>query len=374
MALLASPCSAVAAPATTLEQKQAERDRTLAELEEMRSGLAVRTSEYVGLCQRLDRTRVEVEQVASEIVEMDAELRRAEQAFTDRAVQMYRRDRTGMLELLLSARDVEDFMKRAYYVVVIGENDASVITRLRQARAESMWLQQSLSSRVIELQRLQTEADESLERIEEEIDAAEEKAEQIGEDIETLESAATFTGATPTGAFNPDIVISEEKFRNTAPMTVEQIQAFLEDQPGALDTLRTKDHSGTVKSTAEMIYDASARFNVSAKVILVKLQKEQSLLADASPSKRQLDWALGCGKADSRTYYQYQGFGNQIWWGAQKLDKNSRPWVPGITMRIDGTRVSPANSATYSLFKYTPHLRGTRSFWMLHWRYFGDPL
>jgi hypothetical protein len=43
-------------------------------------------------------------------------------------------------------------------------------------------------------------------------------------------------------------------------------------------------------------------------------------------------------------------------------------------MKIDGSTINPANSATYSLYKYTPHFRGTRSFWMLYWRYFGDPL
>jgi len=374
---LVAPSAVHAAPVSSLSAKQAERDRTLAELDEMRQDLAAKTAEYVELCQRLDRARVEVEEVAGEIVQTEAELRQAEQAFTQRAVQMYRRDRTGMLELLLSSRDVEDFMKRAYYLVVVGESDATVITRLRQARAESMWLQQSLSNRVIELQRLQTSADDARLAIEAEVESAEEKAVRIGQDIDALvasQGALALTGSDPGGAFTPDLVISEAKFRNTAPLTVEQIQTFLEAQPGMLDTYRTKDHSGTVKSTAEMIYDASANFNVSAKVILIKLQKEQSLLADKSPTKRQLDWALGCGKADSRTYYQYQGFGNQIWWGAQKLDKNSRPWEPGISMKIDGTRINPANSATYSLYKYTPHFRGTRSFWMLYWRYFGDPL
>jgi len=43
-------------------------------------------------------------------------------------------------------------------------------------------------------------------------------------------------------------------------------------------------------------------------------------------------------------------------------------------MTIDGSAVYPTNSATYSLYKYTPHLRGTTSFWLLYWRYFGDPL
>jgi len=126
--------------------------------------------------------------------------------------------------------------------------------------------------------------------------------------------------------------------------------------------------------TAQMIAEAAKGWRINPKVILVKLQKEQSLLADTSPSRNQYNWAMGCGKADSRTFYQYQGFGKQIWFGASKLDKNAGPWHPGISMKIDGSRIHPTNSATYSLYKYTPHFRGTKSFWRLYWRYFGDPL
>lgn len=376
-ASLLLPYSATAVPSSSVTAKQAERERVEAEIDEMKQTLAVRTNDYVELCQRLDRTRAEVENVSAEVVVMEARLVDAEKAFTERAVQMYRRDSTGMLELLLSSRDIEDFMKRAYYLVVIGESDVSVITRLRQARSENLWLKQSLSNRVNELQRLQAEADETLERIEKDIDEAEKKADQIDADIERLLSlgtAVTFSGSTPSGIFTPELIISESKFRNSTPTTVESIQAFLESQPGALDTYRGKDHAGVQKSAAEMIWEASNAFDISPAVLLVKFQKEQSLLADATPSKRQLDWALGVGKTDSRTIYKYQGFGNQVWHGARVLDKNSRPWRPGVTMSIDGTKVSPANSATYSLYKYTPHYRGNRSFWMLYWRYFGDPM
>jgi hypothetical protein len=127
-------------------------------------------------------------------------------------------------------------------------------------------------------------------------------------------------------------------------------------------------------STAQMIAEAALAWRVNPKVILVKLQKEQSLLADTSPSRTQYDWAMGAGATDSGKIYKYQGFGKQIWWGAEKLNKNTGPWRPGISMRIDGSRIHPTNSATYSLYKYTPHFRGTMSFWMLYWRYFGDPL
>lgn len=372
------PATAIAAPAT-LESKKAERDRVKTELAEMKTTFDKQTAEYVRLCQRLDNARVEVDRVNAEIVQMDGQLRDAEDAFTRRAVQIYRRDNGGLIELLLSSRDIEDFMKRTYYLMVIGESDAGAITRLRQARSESLWLHQSLRNRVTELQRLQKEADDSLERIEAAVEDAEKKAESIEEDIAALMAAATstqvFSGSEPGGAFNPEIIISEAKFRNATPMSVAEIQAFLESQPGKLATYRGKDRAGESKSAAEMIFDAANAYNISPTVLLVKLQKEQSLLADSTPTQRQLDWALGVGKLDGgRTLHKYQGFGNQVWYGAKSLDTNSRPWVPGITMTIDGSQIGPANSATYSLYKYTPHYRGNRSFWMLYWRYFGDPL
>ena len=126
-------------------------------------------------------------------------------------------------------------------------------------------------------------------------------------------------------------------------------------------------------TAAQMIADAASAWGVSPKVILVTLQKEQSLISDSSPSQRALDWAMGCGKMDSGTLYQYQGFGNQIWGGARALSKNQGNWHAGITLTIDGTAVSPSDAATYSLYRYTPHFHGNTLFWRLYWRYFGDP-
>jgi hypothetical protein len=133
------------------------------------------------------------------------------------------------------------------------------------------------------------------------------------------------------------------------------------------------DHNGVNKSAAEMIADAAVAWNVSPKVILVTLQKEQSLLGRSGPSQTALDWALGVGKTDSSTIYKYQGFGNQIWWGAATLNNNAERWKPGAQLLIDGNYVVPSNGATHSLYRYTPHIRGNTSFWLLYWRYFGDP-
>jgi hypothetical protein len=69
-----------------------------------------------------------------------------------------------------------------------------------------------------------------------------------------------------------------------------------------------------------------------------------------------------------------QGFGNQIWWGAQKQNKNALDWRPGAYEPVDGTKVFPTNEGTFAQYRYTPHFSGVMSFWMIYWRYFGDPL
>ena len=122
-----------------------------------------------------------------------------------------------------------------------------------------------------------------------------------------------------------------------------------------------------------MIAEASSAWGVSPKVILATLQKEQSLVSDPSPSAYALDWAMGCGKTDSVTYTQYQGFGNQIWSGARVLSNGRSFWHRGMSLAIDGAAVYPTDASTESLYRYTPHFAGATLFWKLYWRYFGDP-
>lgn len=371
--------SATTPPTTAaIEAKKAEEAAARAELEKMRIALAEEVQDYLKLTRLLESTRVEISEVATEIAQADEDLARTKQAMVDRIVDVYRGEQVGMLEILLDARSIQDLMVRLNYVSAINSHDSRLMSELRLARNESAFLHESLSVREQRLSDLHEQADLKQQEIEAAIDAQQAKATAIGADlaemIRVAEAQAVYSGGAPGTAYNPDVLISEANFRNSGSMSVEQIQSFLEQQPGTLATYRAEDHNGVEKSAAQMIAEAGAGWGVSPKVILVSLQKEQSLLSKANPSQNAYDWAMGCGKADSRTYYQYQGFGNQIWWGAQKLDKNAGPWHAGIEMSIDGNLVRPANSSTYSLYKYTPHLRGTMSFWLLYWRYFGDPL
>lgn len=374
----AAPSTSASASTPEIDAKEAEQLAALDELGRLQARLASEVSEYVSLGWDLDRTRVEISEVETRIVELDAQVVRLEEALDDRAVAIYRGGGLDMLDVMLGSRSLQDFFLRTHYLVLISERDARLVTEIRTSRAESLWLEQHLAGRIARLEEMQAQADDRRSRIESDLAAQQAEALAIGADLATLlrerELRLAFTGGEPSGAFDPDTVITDANFRDSASLTADEIQAFLDQQPGTLKSYRAKDHNGQVRSVAEMIAEASTAWGVSPQVILVTLQKEQSLLAKKNPSREAYDWAMGCGKADSRTYYEYQGFGNQIWWGAQKLDKNARLWEPGAQLRVDGSIVRPTNAATHGLYRYTPHFRGTMSFWMLYWRYFGDPL
>lgn len=370
-AVLLAPATGAAAP-SAVETKEAEHAAALAELTSLEARLGGQLSAYVETSRRIDGTRLELSEATTRVAEADTRLQRAKSALEERVVQLYRGGRVGFVEILFTAASIQDLMDRANYLAIVSRHDTRLVEEMRIARLQTEWEQQELFARMDRLTRLQAEADATRLEIENAIDAQQAKATEIGEDIARL--IRLRVGSDPEGEFSPDTVISDANFRDVESMTVGDIQEFLNQQPGTLATYSAPDHAGKMKTTAQMIAEAAAQWQISPRVILVKLQKEQSLLERARPTQEAYDWAMGCGKADSRTYYEFQGFGNQIWWGAQKLDKNAKPWYPGIEMTIDGSVVLPTNEATYSLYKYTPHLRGTTSFWMLYWRYFGDPL
>lgn len=376
---LVSPAASWALPATAgtaeqIEETQKQQETAQAALQQAQLDFNVKTAEYIQNGRELDRTRIEISEVTSQIAQLDTSIVEAEIALTNRAIELYRGDRLNLLALVLDARSLSDFMTRANYLVTINNRHSLMVTGLRQARAESAWLHQHLAERVARQEALQVATEKQLQDLEELAEAQEKKAKELGEDLAELQRRVrTFAGG-EAGAFDPDTIISDANYRDVGSMTVEEIQLFLENQPGTLDRYRARSKDGKMSSVAEIVAQAAATHRISPKVILVTLQKESSLLAAKSPKASLYDKAMGAGWGDSFTNLEYKGFGKQIWWGAQKLDKNTGGWRPGIERRIDGNIVRPTNEATWSLYKYTPHDRGNRSFSRLYWRYFGDPL
>ena len=385
--VLAVPAPALAATLSvdtpTVAAKKADAVRTKAQIDQLASDLATQTAQYAQLCAQLAETRKEISDNATQLAGIDVTLRAAQARFSDRAVIMYRNSDSNLFVTLLTSANAEEFLARAELIMRIADADSQAIDDVMQARAVSERMHAYLAQREQSLVEQQQQADTQRVAIQREMAANQAVLKSVTTQISLLvqlqqkqaaSASYSASGSSPQGSWDPNAVISDANFQASTSMSAAQIQTFLDSQSGYLKAFRAKDHAGVNKSAAEMIADASAAFGVSPKVILVTLQKEQSLLTKSNPSQTALDWAMGCGKADSQTFYQYQGFGNQIWGGAGKLAEHRGPWHPGATQDIDGGVVHPSNASTYSLYMYTPHFQGTSSFWSLYWRYFGNPL
>jgi len=252
-----------------------------------------------------------------------------------------------------------------------------------------------------------------------------------------LITCAVIAFASPAFAatYDPLNVIPYDTWRASSSMSAADIQSFLDAQEGPLKTYRTGyyhnltplDSSGpvyhsTMKTAAQIIWDAAHAWNLNPKVILATLQKEQSLLtsnyvgmkvtrkrADGTPytytyTQKDVDAillkAMGCGvygatdPATGLTTNRSPGFGHQIWDGARLLStyEDTKNWYPykekdvfipkldanGNRVYVDGKlqydtiQIVPANASTFALYTYTPYFP-QKLVWDVYVRYFGDP-
>jgi hypothetical protein len=185
----------------------------------------------------------------------------------------------------------------------------------------------------------------------------------------------------PLGAvtFDPNNVITDVNFTAVDSLSQSDVQSFLAAQTGTLDSYEAPDYSGVTRSAAAIIQQAAVAWQVSPKVILVTLQKEQGLLSATNPSATALAWAMGCGVPDAGSPdTTYEGFGNQVWYGAESLHDDGAGFFAGIAKVCGDGTVEPVDAATFALYTYTPWIGinggGNELFWTLYWQYFGDPL
>lgn len=178
--------------------------------------------------------------------------------------------------------------------------------------------------------------------------------------------------------FNPNFILSDEEMQNWSSMSRPDIQAFLNDHGGYIKTLFIEDSVGEKRNAADIIYRAAEEHRINPKYILVKLQKEQSLITETDPTQYQLDWATGYGCPDgSPCKEEHRGFGKQVNKSAGVIrwyydNVNVQSWIkrPNVEYSIDSTPIQPANYATAFLYTYTPHLHGNANFWKLWQQWF----
>lgn len=180
--------------------------------------------------------------------------------------------------------------------------------------------------------------------------------------------------------FNPNTIISDSDFFRTDEMSAQDIQLFLETKGSSLATYRGIDSNGATQRASDIIYQASLVNSINPKVLLVLLQKEQSLIENPNPSQYNYDWATGFARCDSCSpddpaVAANKGFVTQVQKAAWRKAYYTTHWNefmsrPQKQVLIDGIPVTPTNAATAALYNYTPHIRGNISFWKLWNRYF----
>lgn len=200
------------------------------------------------------------------------------------------------------------------------------------------------------------------------------------------EPAAALSGSD----FDPGNIISDAEFYNGAAMSEAEIQRFLENAVGGVcnnsnclaayraDTpTRTWSfgtcstyQGGAAESAARIIFKVQQACGLSAKVILVTLQKEQTLVTNRAPSDGVMRKAMGYGCPDTSacdsTYY---GFFNQLFAAGRQLTWYTNPAGSFTSIRVgqvNAVRYHPnaacgsqnvhiKNRATAALYYYTPY-------------------
>ncbi len=178
--------------------------------------------------------------------------------------------------------------------------------------------------------------------------------------------------------FNPNYLLSDTDLVDSASMSRAGIQGFLQIRGGAIANAKFDTPNNGQRSSAEILAGAASYYRMSPKVLIVILQKEQSLVTAKNPSNNQMTWATGFGVCDSCSkddpaLKKYRGFYNQVNWTAKRIRESYLAdletkgmtisgWGPGIAKTVDGQTVTPVNKATAVLYTYTPHLQGNENF------------
>jgi hypothetical protein len=231
--------------------------------------------------------------------------------------------------------------------------------------------------------------------------------------------------ATSGSDFRADRIIDDSIFFDSNSMSATDVQAFLnskvpvcsnapclKDFQTDMDYFAPDAYCGGVnaarKSAATIIKDVSVACGISPKVIIVLLEKEQSLVTSTAPSSYKYEYATGFCVPDgppppacAGTY----GFANQVYYGARQYQKYAKDpgsytfragQVNSIQYHPNGgcgsTNIFIQNQATAGLYNYTPYqpnaaalanlyglgdscsAYGNRNFWRLFSDWFASTL
>lgn len=204
-------------------------------------------------------------------------------------------------------------------------------------------------------------------------------------------------GAANLAGFDPGYIISDSQMSNYNSMNESQIWSFLKSKNNCWDTDLGRYTAGDKVSyfsemspprtwhimdghfvcmadevfdggtAAHIIYQAAQDYRINPQVLLVLLEKEQSLVTDTFPHSQQYRSATGYGCPDTAACSsQYFGLNNQIrnaaalfrtvldgGWTNYPVGNNYIQYNPSAS--CGGSVVYIRNLATSALYRYTPY-------------------
>ena len=196
---------------------------------------------------------------------------------------------------------------------------------------------------------------------------------------------------TRTYDFNPGNIISDGLFFNGNALSEQQVNAIIEKQGAACSgekclksmTFSTESQpaneyceayeGGPNESAAAIIYKSGKACDISQKVLLTVLQKEQHLLTATDPSDFQFKSAMGLScPDDANCDPEYAGFFKQVYGAAKRYQyyvqhEDRYGYHAGTLNYIQynpdascgGSNVYIENKATALLYIYTPYQPNT---------------
>lgn len=171
---LVAPSVALASPTNAkidaARQKATDaRDR----LDELSADLEERTEEYLEAEDALERTKTEIRMNEVDLRLAEEDLARETAQLNDRVASIYRNGDVDWISVILGVSSFQDFVTRLDLMQRIGDSDALVVARVKDARARLASIRASLENRKTEQSTLKRDAEEKFKRLESAVTAQE---------------------------------------------------------------------------------------------------------------------------------------------------------------------------------------------------------
>jgi hypothetical protein len=151
----------------------------------------------------------------------------------------------------------------------------------------------------------------------------------------------------------PICIMNGGFFTNSHYFTEQQINEVLDRYCSGVRT----------DGLAKFIVTTAKDCRINPALLVARLQIEQGLITDpALPKPKELEHAMGHGCFDDKKWLKSGGIYDQIAKSGRTLRGHYNEFRTGVVLEVDyGKRkVCPANSPTYAILKYTPHLSAAK--------------